>query len=409
MSRPTAQNSSSSSSGGGGLFSSLKSMVNDLTSSSPQPSQQQSSSQVKRPTGSSSSSSASNNLFPSLSVLQNNLPQEIQRVRSVLQGSNASLSQLEQGERALDDLICVLSGQLAELCELRRENSQKLIHRLKQNVSTTSANQTATTNQYVPPSISQQQSPQTTSKVSNSQTQPPTSKAPQSTVNKSATTTPQSPQQGGFGTLATRGQKALTTSSTKAPSQSNPSTNNTSRGGQVDSIDSILVWQENEVPVQSESMSTPPATSSNIPTAQLLDPFETTVTTTTMSQPSVQAPSTPFADSGIYNAPPGLDSLLQPPSVSDILGGDAIQDDSNKQQQTGNDFNLDQILGTKKQEEPVGEMLDFSNEGQKIFQSNQILSMFDKQESQDHVVGATIDVEVQDDTGKSNPSDDFDF
>lgn len=355
-----SRNNQQASSSGGGIFNSLKSMVNDFTggsSSTPQQHQQQ-------PKKTSSSS-----LFPSLSVIQTNLPQEIQRVRGVLQNPSVSLNQLEQGERSLDELISVLSGQLAELCEMRRENSQRLITRLKQSSGNTTTN------------VQQQQQPQTNS-VPPKQTQP-TVKAP---TTQKVVTPP------GFGALATR-----SASRSPQPQIQASSTAPSSLG--VESLDSILIWQENEES-NKEVLSTPNDPFSNNEPTKVATPVEILPT---FEIPLVGATANVSPSQNEYHAPPGLDSLLDEPSVSDVISA------PEKNTKKDNDFNLDQILGTTTQSEPVGDMLDFSNEGQKALQSNQILSMFDNKDSNsDAVVGATIDMEVQDNT-TANKIDDFDF
>ncbi|EFC37922.1 hypothetical protein NAEGRDRAFT_53403 [Naegleria gruberi] len=71
-------------------------------------------------------------LFPqSIESLENKLPDQVEKVRKVLDHPKASVNQLESGDRALDDLICLISSQLNVASQLKRDNHQRLVDKLK--------------------------------------------------------------------------------------------------------------------------------------------------------------------------------------------------------------------------------------------------------------------------------------
>jgi len=345
MSKQTQQQNN-----GGGFMSTLKSMVNDITGT---PTTTNNSQQPIKKTSSTPSKSSS--LFPSLLTLQQNLPQEIQRVSSVLSNPGASLSQLEQGDAALDDLICTLTEHLHQLTEMKRSTGKKLINKLKQNVSTTEVKSPTHPVSNVRPVVE------------------PKTQAPSVVVQPVVrATTPTN--QGGFGSLANR-QKPQSSPLVSSQPAVTPSK---TTGGSND-LNSLLDWQENE-PVN------PP--SSSQPQQESLIELSEQVTNSPPINVSVPPPQKESA--------PGLDEIF--------ASSDDVKSDSNQ-----NGSFLDNIVHLSTPTTNNTEMFDFSDAGEKIHQSNQILSMFDNAEPQSVPV-AEMEIGFEVPQQQTTPTvDDFDF
>ena len=124
------------------LFSSFKTLIHDLTNINNNGSNSNGNNRVdhnaeeksipKKQKINSSSSHNSRKLFPqSIESLENKLPDQVEKVRKVLDHPKASVNQLESGDRALDDLICLISSQLNVASQLKRDNHQRLVDKLK--------------------------------------------------------------------------------------------------------------------------------------------------------------------------------------------------------------------------------------------------------------------------------------
>ena len=387
-----------------GLFSSLKSMANDLIGNSPshhqqhQQHQQHSSQQsVKRSTNVSSTpttstpqintntnstTSKTQTLFPSYQTLQTALPQEIERVRSVLQNPNATLSQLEQGDRALDDLVVLLASKLVQLTELKRENSQKLIHKLKQQTGNNNSNVSINSPMSAKSPVSSTSTTNTPQVVK---------------TNSSTPTTETSAANKGFGALANRS----TSAKPSTPSSNAPVKTTNVPPKATNPLESMLDWQENEVVVE------PPKPQVKEQELFSMDSFDDSFTHSANNTNTVPPPATTTVtmdddilgfDNGATTTAPAVNSTQ---SADDILGFET----SDKPKEGA--F-LDELLGTEKNGNQ-GVMIDFSDEGQKIYQSNQILSMFDKPaESTTASILDADDIPVAT-TTTVNSVDEFDF